>query len=115
MIQIPIQFGFAPERWCQSLNVMLEKDPGNPMIHRLRVIHLYEADFNWVLKQFWAKRMLAYGEKHQALGEEQHGSRRARMAIDAVMLKLLSYDNSRTYRSDLMTMDNDAKMCNMLG
>jgi hypothetical protein len=111
LIQIPIKFGFAPKRWCQSLNVMLEKDPGNPMIHRLRIIHLYEADFNWVLKQFWAKRMLKYGEEHEALGEEQHGSRRSRMAIDAVMLKLLTYDNSKTYRSDLMTMDNDAKSC----
>jgi hypothetical protein len=35
LIQIPIKFGFAPAQWCQSLNVMLEKDPGNPMIHRL--------------------------------------------------------------------------------
>jgi hypothetical protein len=96
LIQIPIQFGFAPEQWCQSLNVMLEKDPENSMrIHRLRVIHLYEADFNWVvLKQFWAKRMLRYGEEHEALGEEQHGSRHPCMAFDAVMLKLLTYDNS---------------------
>jgi hypothetical protein len=111
MIQIPIKFGFAPKRRCQSLNAMLGKDPGNPMINRLRIIHLYEADFNWVLKQFWEKRMLRYGEKHQALGEEEHGSRQSRMAIDAVMLKLLRYDNSRIYRSNLMTMDNDAKSC----
>jgi hypothetical protein len=53
---------------------MLEKDPGNPMIHQLRIMHLYEADFNWVLKQFWAKRMLKHGEEHEALREEQHGS-----------------------------------------
>jgi hypothetical protein len=33
LIQIPIKFGFAPKRWCQSLNVMREKDPGNPTIH----------------------------------------------------------------------------------
>jgi hypothetical protein len=84
---------------------MLEKDPGEPFLHRLRVIHL-------VLKQFWAKRMLRYGEKRQALGEEQHGSRCSRMAIDAVMLKLLTYDNSRIYHTiNLMTMDNDAKSC----
>jgi hypothetical protein len=51
---------------------------------------LYEADFNWVLKKFWAKRMLKYGEEHEALGEEQHGSRRSCMAIDAIMLKLLT-------------------------
>jgi hypothetical protein len=33
------------------------------------------------------------------------------MTIDAVMLKLLTYDNSTIYRSNLMTMDNDAKSC----
>jgi hypothetical protein len=47
MIQILIQFGFAPEQWCQSLNMMLDKDPVNPIINRLCVMHLYEADFNW--------------------------------------------------------------------
>jgi hypothetical protein len=55
--------------------------------------------------------MLRYGEEHEALGEEQHGSRQSCMAIDAVMLKVLTYDNSRTYRSDLLTMDNDANSC----
>ena len=33
------------------------------------------------------------------------------MVIDVIMLKLLTYDNSRIYRSNLMTMDNDAKSC----
>jgi len=111
MLQIVVKFGFAPERWCHSLNVMLEKDKGNPMIERLRIIHLFEADFNWMLKQFWAKRMLHYGESQGVLGEEQHGSRKNRMAIDAVMLKLLTYELSRLYKSDLVTMDNDAKSC----
>jgi hypothetical protein len=33
------------------------------------------------------------------------------MAIDAVMLKLSTCDNSGACRSNLMTMDNDAKSC----
>jgi hypothetical protein len=33
------------------------------------------------------------------------------MAIDAVMLKLLTYYNSNTYSSDTMTIDNDTKSC----
>jgi len=111
MLRIVAKFGFAPKRWCQSLNVMLEKEAGNPMITKLRTIHLYEADFNWMLKQFWAKRMLQYGEDQEVLGEEQHGSRRSRMAIDAVMLKLVSYDLSRALKKDMVSMDNDAKSC----
>jgi hypothetical protein len=54
--------------------------------------------------------MLRYGEEHEALGEEQHGSCQSRMAIDAIMLRrLVTYDNSCSYKSDLLTKDNDAK------
>jgi hypothetical protein len=31
------------ERWCADLEVMLEKNPDQPYLHRLRIICLYEA------------------------------------------------------------------------
>lgn len=36
--------------WERATNVMLEKDLGNPCIHHLRIIHLFEADFNLYMK-----------------------------------------------------------------
>jgi hypothetical protein len=30
MINILLKFGFAPQWWCQSVTVMIEKDHGNP-------------------------------------------------------------------------------------
>jgi hypothetical protein len=50
VINIPLWYGFAPKRWCTSIMVMIEKDPGNPRIEWLRVIHLFEADYNLSLK-----------------------------------------------------------------
>ena len=32
LVNIPLKYGFAPERWCTSITVMLEKDPGSPCI-----------------------------------------------------------------------------------
>jgi hypothetical protein len=34
---------------------MIEKDPGNPQIERLHVIHLFEANYNLSLKLLWGK------------------------------------------------------------
>ena len=35
MINILLKYGFAPKRWCKSITVMIEKDPGNPQIEHL--------------------------------------------------------------------------------
>jgi hypothetical protein len=32
MLNLPLKYGFAPKRWCTSVTVMIEKDPGNPRI-----------------------------------------------------------------------------------
>jgi hypothetical protein len=44
MMNIAIKNGIALDRWCKSVMVMIEKDIGVPKIHRICVIHLYEAD-----------------------------------------------------------------------
>ena len=41
---LPLKYGFAPARWANALQTMLPKDPGMPMVERLRVIQLFEAD-----------------------------------------------------------------------
>jgi hypothetical protein len=73
LLNIPIKYGFAPKRWCTSVTVMIEKDPGNPRIERLCVIHLFEADYNLSLKLLWGKRMVYQGEDNNCFGKQQHG------------------------------------------
>ena len=46
-MNIVVSRGIAIPRWCKATNVMLEKDAGKPYIHRLRIIHLFEADYNF--------------------------------------------------------------------
>jgi len=46
MANIPLKTGYSPARWREGLNVMLEKSPGNFNVKKLRIILLFEADFN---------------------------------------------------------------------
>lgn len=57
-LQIALKHGIAIPRWCKATNVMIEKDPGRPKINRLRIIHLFEADFNFILKLMWGHRLV---------------------------------------------------------
>jgi hypothetical protein len=54
MINFPITYGFAPERWTHSVTPLIEKDEGLPVLTRLRVIHLY----NLFLKIIYGRRMV---------------------------------------------------------
>lgn len=53
--------GYTLQQWRISITMMIEKDPGNPKLHRLRVIHIYEADYNLFL-----------GIKHQRIIHHIH-------------------------------------------
>ena len=90
---------------------MLEKTPGKPIIEKLCIIMLYEADFNFVLKLIWGQRHVRHAEKYWCLGNSNHGSRSERQTIDALLEKLLLYEYARLTRTSLVTVDNDAKSC----
>ena len=111
MMTLPLKHGFAPKRWCNCIDAILEKIPGKPIIEKLRIIMLYEADFNFVLKLIWGKRLVRNAEKYQCLGTSNHGSRKGRQTSDAQLEKLFLYEISRLTRTSLVTVDNDAKSC----
>jgi hypothetical protein len=50
MLSMTLAHGFAPTRWQYCVDAILEKIPGKLMIEKLRIIMLYKADFNFVLK-----------------------------------------------------------------
>jgi hypothetical protein len=51
--RLAVQHGVVLDRWLDVVNVMIEKIPGRPLITKLRVIHLVEADFNLILGILW--------------------------------------------------------------
>lgn len=98
-------------RWRQQLEIMIEKDPGTPKLERLRIIVLYEADLNLLMKFLWAKKLVWKAHKESTLGEAQGGSRPHRTATDVAAKKTHTYLYSRITGTPLGTFDNDAKSC----
>ena len=111
MLSLPLRHGFAPRRWRNCIDAILEKIPGQPRIEKLRIIMLYEADFNFTLKLIWGKRLVRHAELYRCLGDENSGSRSGRQTTDSLLGKLFLYENARLTRTSLITVDNDAKSC----
>jgi hypothetical protein len=111
LLDVTVNVGYSMKRWHSVHTTMFEKDPGSPKLHRLRVIHLLEADYNLVLKIIFARRMVWNAEDHRALGDSQAGSRPGRCAIDVALQKALTYETALTTKTNLATFDNDATGC----
>jgi hypothetical protein len=54
------------ERWQIVQNFLLEKIPGYPLIDKLRVIHIYEADWSLINKFYIAKQLNTLSRQYQS-------------------------------------------------
>lgn len=87
-------------------NYFLEKDAGKPKIHRLRIIHIIEADWTALNKIFLAKQVMMNSEEDGAVQDEQNrGRRRGCSAIDVAVQKLAQYGVLTLSRVDNVTID----------
>lgn len=110
-LSITVQRGISIPRWQNAVNVMLEKDIGRPRINRLRIIHLFEADFNFILKLLWGSRLVKQAAQYQLLHDGQHGSVPGRTAMELVMLNQITNDLCRTQKVNIIRFENDASAC----
>jgi hypothetical protein len=98
-------------RWQKVNTCMIEKLPGTPKINKLRVIHLYEADYNAFNKMIWQRGIVWEAHRQHTLNPGQSGSRPNHSCIDVVISKDQKYTYSSLTRTPMATMDNDAKSC----
>jgi hypothetical protein len=110
IINFCIRTGHVLSRWKQIVNTMIFKDSGVYQIHRLRVIHIYEADFNLLLAVKW-RALLHYADRAHLIHNGQYGGRPGREATSLALLEELRIDISYLTRRTLITFDNDAASC----
>ena len=110
LINYCIRNTYTLNRWKNVVNVMIFKDPGNYKIHRLRVIHIYEADFNAILAIKW-RQLLHFATNHGLINEGQYGGRPGCEAQSLTLFEELKYDLAYLTRRTLFNFDNDATSC----
>jgi len=96
MMELAVTHTRTYDQWKTIWTLLLEKDSGNPQINRLCTIHLYEANYNLLLKWFSSKGFILHSEKAQRINDNQGGGHAGRSAIDLVITKVLSYEVTDT-------------------
>ena len=110
VINYCIRNTYVLTRWKTIINMMIFKEPGNFKIHRLRIIHIYEADFNLILAVKWRQLLRSADTKH-LIHEGQYGGRPGCEAQSLTLLEELKYDLTYLTRRTLFNFDNDASSC----
>jgi hypothetical protein len=111
IINIPTMIGFSPKRWGKVINTMLEKIPGKPFLHKLRVIHILEADYNLTLKNIFGRRLMQNCERHGTLGELQDGFRKGRSTTRTLLHNEIICDYNKRLRIDNFIGMTDISAC----
>jgi hypothetical protein len=110
MINYSLKHSYSYTRWKNVVNVMIEKEAGNSKVHRLRVIHIYEADYNFLLQAKW-REMIQKAESDKTLHPGQYGGRAGRDALIPAFIEELKNEICYASRKSLINFDNDAASC----
>ena len=86
---------------------MLPKDKGTSKVTRLRVIQFFEADYNFLLRIIWGRRLVWNAQKHGVYMSAQQ-AQPGHLCISAALHKVLSYDLIRQIKKIAISLDNDA-------
>jgi hypothetical protein len=99
--------GIPLKRWGVGLTILLEKIPGN---NKLRAICLLKADFNWINKMIFAKRMIGMALEKKLIPGDCF-SKRESNCISAVMMKIFICDESRIHHHNMVLESCDFAEC----
>jgi hypothetical protein len=104
------EMGFTYSRWEQSWHCMIKKLK-DPLLPKLRIVQLFEGDFNAGLKFLIGKKMMRYMNDKNLHDPETFGSRSGKTAPEALTNLQLLFDHQRIWRQPISIIFNDAVGC----
>ncbi len=110
MINYCIRHSYSLERWRKVVNVMILKEPGNVTIHRLQVLHLYEADYSALLAIKW-RALMHHAVDNDLIHSEQYGGVPGKDSITPAYMEEIQWEITRATRRPIVKTDFDATSC----
>jgi hypothetical protein len=104
------RLGFYLKRWTQVVNVMIYKKLGCIELNKLRVIHLFEADFNLLVGLFFGRRAMYHQVDKGLLHAGQFGKPGGECQ-DAAFSKVLTNLVSDFSKTPIGQFESDATAC----
>ena len=111
IMDLALNHSVVLERWKKVNTALLLKDAGKPKIHRMRTIHIIEAELQFISKSTYVQQMMNNAEKLKLITDEQYGGRKYRQAQTAVLNKVLYGNISMQSRVSWACIDDDACAC----
>lgn len=111
IMNLGCHFGLTIPRWETAVCTMIEKAPGNFLLHKLRRIFIFASDYNLSLGIIVGRRLVWNAEDKGRIHKDLWGSRTGRSAPDATLMKETTYEVARLTNTPLASFDNDAKSC----
>ena len=111
VINLSHKYEHPLKRWSTVHNIYIPKKPGVYYMHRLRPLHIIDAELNLVRRELISRRLLWNAELYNMIPSNNRGGRAGKMAHDAVMLKYLSISTCHMQRRNCALTDCDAKSC----
>ena len=110
LINYGIKHSYVFNRWSHVTNLMILKEVGNTKIHRLRVLHLYEADYNAILA-IKSRQLIHHTIDNNLLHRNQYGGVPGRDSLTPVLITEMQNEITRLTRKPLISIDFDASSC----
>ena len=83
ILELPFRYGFACSHWLKSVQALLQKE-NLPYIIRLRIIELFELDYNGMLKYLIGRKYAQFEQLKKFQNEESYGAVKKKSSHDAL-------------------------------
>ena len=110
LINYCILHNYSLKRWKSIINCMIYKEPGNVKIHRLRVIHIFEADQSTLWAARWREK-IRQSISDKTIHPGQFGGLPGRSATSITFLEELRFEYAELTRYPFTNFDSDLTAC----